>query len=65
MSRNFSIIEHPTRYKARCTWRAMQWAALGFWQGFAKPVLIVATGVALAAPLARMAGTAIGYMIWR
>ena len=65
MSRNFSIIEHPTRYKARCAWRSAQWAAQEFWQGFAKPVLIVATGIALAAPLARMAGTAIGYMFWR
>ena len=65
MSRNFSIVEHRTRYRARCAWRCAQWAAKEFWQGFVKPVLIVATGVALAAPLARMAGTAIGYMIWR
>lgn len=65
MSRNFSIVEHRTRYRARCAWRSVQWAAQEFWHGFVKPVLIVATGVALAAPLARMAGTAIGYMFWR
>ena len=57
MNGNFRIAEHRTRYRARCVSRFIGTAAREFWEGFAKPVLIVAIGVALASPIAAAAGS--------
>ena len=57
MHSNFRIAEHRTRYKARCASRFIGTAAREFWEGFAKPVLIVALGVALSSPIAAAAGS--------
>ena len=64
MNGNYRIVEHRTRYSARRAWRFTQQNARDFWQSFMLPVLIVATGVALASPIAKMAGTTIGFVIY-
>lgn len=63
MNGNFRIVEHRNRYIARCAWRLATQVAREFWDGFGKPVLIVATGVAMSAPLARMAAGILATMI--
>lgn len=65
MNGNYRIVEHRTRYRARCAWRFTQYAAREFWRGFAQPVLIVAIGVAISAPMAKMAGSVIAYLMER
>ncbi len=55
MNGNFRIEEHRLRYMVRCVTRAAAGTARGFWEGFGKPVLIVALGVVLSSPLAKMA----------
>ncbi len=63
MNGNFRIVEHRNRYRARCAWRFATQAAREFWEGFGKPVLIVAIGVAMSAPLARMAAGILATMM--
>jgi len=60
---NFKITEHQTRYWIRCSLRLIGTAAREFWEGFGKPVLIVAMGVAMSAPLARMAAGILATMM--
>ena len=55
MNGNFRIEEHRLRYMVRCVTREAERFARGFWEGFGKPVLIVALGVALSSPLTKMA----------
>ena len=65
MHSNFRIAEHRTRYRTRCAARFIGTVAREFWEGFAKPVLIVALGVALSAPIAAMAGSILAHIMER
>ncbi len=62
---NFKITEHRTKYWIRCEVREIRTAAREFWEGFAKPVLIVALGVALSSPIAAMAGSILAHIMER
>ena len=67
MRRNYRISDHRIYHAWRKTADAVSgfvvWLAPVVWRGFLQPVLVLAIGVGLSAPVARMFGSVIGTLI--
>lgn len=63
MRRNYRISEHRIHHAWRRTADCVRDAAPAVWHGFLRPVLVLAVGVGLAAPVARVLGSFIGNWI--
>lgn len=56
MRRNYRISEHRIYHAWRRTVDCVRDVAPAVWHGFLRPVLVLAVGVGLSAPVAMMAG---------
>lgn len=63
MRSNYKKSEHRIYHAWRCTVDCVGAAAPIVWHGFLQPVLVLAFGVGLAAPVARVLGSFIGNWI--
>ena len=64
MMRNYRIAEHPYWHAARCAGETAREFAGTAWREFVKPVTVVATGIVVGMPLARMIGEVLA-SAWR
>ena len=62
--KNYRIAEHPYYHATRCVVESTSSLIGKAWREFVKPVSIIACGIAIGFPLAKMFGTALG-TIWR
>lgn len=63
MRRNYRISDHRIYHVWRCAADCVCEVAPAVWHGFLRPVLVLAVGVGLAAPVARVLGSFIGNWI--
>lgn len=64
MIKNYKIADHKCYHTMKCTVETFTAAGGKFWEGFAKPVVIIAAGITVGMPIAWMIGTVLGY-VWR
>ena len=62
--KNYRIAEHPYYHAIRCVAEATKAWIRAAWREFVKPVSIIACGIAIGFPIAKIPGTALG-TIWR
>ena len=62
--KNYRIAEHPYWHATRCAGATVKEFAGTAWRDFVKPVAIVASGIVVGLPLARMFGEVVGN-VWR
>ena len=62
--KNYRIAKHPYYHATRCVAEGASALIHSAWKEFVKPVSIIACGIAIGFPLAKMFGTALG-TIWR
>ncbi len=64
MIKNYKIADHKCYHLTRCTVETFAAAGVKFWEGFAKPVAIVAGAIMIGLPFAWISGSTFG-CIWR
>lgn len=62
--KNYRIAEHPYYHAIRCMAEAASTLIRSVWREFVQPVSIIACGIAIGFPIAKILGTALG-TLWR